>query len=219
MRTAWVSVPWAGPSWPEREVAGALRAEGLTVSALGGSPDWAQHTDRAVAWARRAVAEPGFTGVHLDIEPWTAPDWPAHGGDLLLAGVGRAARWVARETGLPVEIDLSPHLAVTHPHGFEAAARGAGSVTVMSYRTHAGQILSTSAAAIRTLTALGRTYRLSVDTLPGADPDATFAGKHPAYLDRVVTEVTGRLSGDPHFAGCAVHDLSGWQGLPTTPPA
>lgn len=214
VRTAWVSVPWLGPSPVVREVAGALRAEGLAVCALGGSEDWARHPDRVIAWARRAVAEPVFTGVHLDIEPWTAPDWPAHG-DLLLARVGRAAEQVALETGLAVEIDLSPRLAVTHPRGFEAAARGAGSVTVMSYRTSAEQILSFSAAAIRTLTAMGRTYRLSVDTLPNADPDATFAGKHPAYLDRVVAEVAGRLSGDPHFVGFAVHDLWGWRDLPT----
>lgn len=213
VHTSWVSVPWHGPDKRVLAVADAMRGEGLTGTALGGGPDWAEHPERAADWARRAVTGRVFTSVHLDIEPWTLPSWPIDA-DRLLAGTVSAVHLVTEVTGAPVTVDLAPHLALTHPDGFAEVARTAGNVTLMSYRTTPAAILGVAMQAVQELRSLRRPYRLAVDTLPSAHPEATFAGRRTAYLHDVTAEVSRRLSGDPLFTGFAVHDLQGWLGLP-----
>jgi len=215
VRTAWVSVPWAGPDERVRAVAQALRLHGIAVVALGGSPDWAEHPERAGDWARRATAGNAFGSVHLDIEAWTLPHWSTDA-DRLLSGTEAAVRLATTATGSAVEIDLAPHLARTHPHGFATVARAAGAVTLMSYRASSPAILALASPAVKALRVVGRPYRLAVDTLPSTNPDTTFAGRHTAYLQAVVTDVAGELAADPRFRGVAMHDLRGWQDLPRT---
>lgn len=218
VRDAWVSVPWGGPDERVLAMAAALRDNGLTVSALGGSPDWAEHPERAVSWAARAMVPradvPGgpFSGIHLDIEPWTLPQWPGQAAQLL-RGTATAVRRVAEVTGVPVDVDLAPHLARDHPGGFTEIAGAAGAVTLMSYRTTSAAILAAAAPAVGVLQGLGRPYRLAVDTLPPPDRDTTFAGRPTAYCHAVLEQVAGELTGDRHFRGVAVHDLRGWQDL------
>src|SRR5690606_35394268 len=208
------SVPWHGPTDAVRATTAALTAHGVRVSALGGDVGWARDPALAQAWARRALVEPRFTGVHLDIEPWTLPDWPEQAGPLL-AGLARAVAAVVRSTGLPVAVDLTPGLARTHRSGFVAVARAATSVTVMSYSDTASNILELSAEARRALRNAGRDYRLAVDTLPSADAHTTFFGQPAADLDRETSAVAATLTADPRFSGFAVHDLRGWMSLAT----
>lgn len=212
VREAFVSVPWGGPTEAVRAVAGALVAHGVRVSALGGDTGWARDSGLAQVWAARACQEPGFTGVHLDIEPWTLPDWPAHA-EPLLAGVAQAAEGVARATGRPVAVDLTPTLAQTHQTAFTAIARAASSVTLMSYRDTGSAILDFSAEARQVLRGVGRDYRLAVDTLPSHAGHSTFFGQPASDLDRVTHAVGESLQDDESFSGVAVHDLVGWMSL------
>ncbi|HLS46370.1 MAG TPA: hypothetical protein VK045_13145 [Ornithinicoccus sp.] len=212
IREAFVSVPWHGPTDAVRATTAALTAHGVRVSALGGDVGWARDPALAQAWARRALVEPRFTGVHLDIEPWTLPDWPEQAGPLL-AGLARAVAAVVRSTGLPVAVDLTPGLARTHRSGFVSVARAATSVTVMSYRDTASAILEFSAEARRALRSTGRDYRLAVDTLPSGDAHTTFFGQAAGDLARETGTVAESLAADARFSGLAVHDLRGWMSL------
>ncbi len=213
MTEAFVSVPWTGPDDAVRALARVLRESKIQVSALGGETAWARTPDLAVAWAERAHAEGLFTGSHLDIEPWTCPDWTDHA-DALLAGIGTAVERVARSTVAPVDVDLTPVLGRTHPAGLAAIAHRADAVTLMSYRDTASGILEFSADARRVLTTTGRPFRLAVDTLPSPDPHTTFAGQPAADLHRETARSARRLADDRCFAGFAVHDIAGWRALP-----
>lgn len=209
---AFVSVPWRGPDPRVRETAAALRRRGLRVSALGGSAEWAQQPELARQWALRANTGTLFDGVHLDVEPWTLPEWPASA-PALLAGLAHVLRLVGEATGQPVDVDLAPHVAESHPIGFVDVADAAAAVTLMSYRDTARGILAVSARARQLLAPLGRRYRLAVDTLPSGDPGGSFAGRPRAEMESVVAMVMESLVGDHDFAGVAVHDLVGWMAL------
>lgn len=213
VREVFVSVPWTGPDRRVLEVVAALRRAGARVSALGGSAEWTQRPQLAREWSVRADAGGLFDGMHLDIEPWTLPSWLGSG-STLLAGLGQAVRLVGEATGRPVEVDLAPHLASTHPAGFLRVADAADAVTLMSYRDTAQGALAVSARARTSLTALGRAYRLAVDTLPSRDPGTSFAGRTRSEMEAVVADVETELLGQPAFHGVAVHDLLGWRALP-----
>lgn len=212
---AFVSVPWVGPSDATRASVAALRAAGARVAALGGEPSWTDG-DRAVEWMRRAIREDGFTGVHLDIEPWTRADWAGREHELL-GGLARAVAGVASATALPVEVDLAPWLAEAQPAGFAAIASAADAVTLLAYRDRASAIVDSTAAARRLLEDAGRRYRIGVETgavrAPAPAPRETFADDGRAVLERELAAVGARLAGDARFAGIAVHDFEGWRSL------
>lgn len=212
VRDVFVSVPWGGPDRRVRETVAASRGMGLRVSALGGSAEWAQRPELAREWSVRAGTGELFDGIHLDIEPWTLPSWPASA-QALLAGLADAVRQVGEATGRPVEVDLAPHVASTHPSGFRSVVELADAVTLMSYRDTAGGILAVSARARASLASLGRIYRLGVDTLPSGDPGSSFAGRPRSTMEAVVAEVQEVLGDEPGFRGVAVHDLTGWWSL------
>lgn len=213
VREAFVSVPWGGPDERVRETVAALRRTGLRVTALGGSAEWAEQPQLARQWALRADAGGLFDGLHLDIEPWTLPDWPT-AARALLAGLADAVRLVGETTGQPAEVDLAPHVADTHPAGFVAVAAEAAAVTLMSYRDSVKGVLDVSARARRLLAPLGQRYRLAVDTLPSGDPGSSFAGCSRLVMEGVVAQIDEVLRGDRDFVGVAVHDLIGWWALP-----
>lgn len=210
---AFVSVPWTGPDGTTRAVVDAFRAEGIRVHALGSGEDWASNPARARAWADRAHASGLFAGIHLDVEPWTRSGWTGRE-EALMAGLAAAVAEVGQVSAVPPDVDLAPWLATVAPRGFEATARAAGRVTLMSYRDTAAAILDFSAPARAALRRLRKPYRLAVDTLPSPHPGTSFAGQPAAAITRKTTAVTRQLGGDNGFQGFAVHDLSGWMALP-----
>ena len=212
VREAFVSVPWGGPDERVRRTVAALVRRGLRVSALGGSPEWAAQPGLAGQWAERAHAGGVFAGTHLDVEPWVLPEWPGHAPDLL-DGVAVAARAVTATGGGPVEVDLAPRLAVSHPAGFDALVRAADAVTLMSYRDTSEAVLDLTLAARGQLQEAGRPFRLALDTLPSPEPGSTFAGRTQDRLRQVVDEVVAQVARAPGFVGVAVHDLTGWADL------
>lgn len=213
VREAFVSVPWGGPDQRVRATVAALRRTGMRVAALGGSAEWAERSSLARQWAVRADTGGLFDEMHLDIEPWTLPDWSTSA-PALLAGIAEAARVVGEATGRPVEVDLAPHVATTHPTGFLQVAHAAAVITLMSYRDTARESVAVSTQARRLLAPLGRRYRLAVDTLPSGDPGSSFAGRPRREMDVVVAQVETVLRSDRDFRGVAVHDLIGWAALP-----
>jgi hypothetical protein len=213
---AFVSVPWRGPTAATDAVVAVLRDTGVgRIAALGGDPAWVDG-DRAARWARRAVAAGRFDGVHLDIEPWARPDW-AGDEQRMLDGLERAARETAAAAALPVEVDLPPWLAQTHPRTFDRIVRRADAVTLMAYRDRAEDILAVSARARALLAGARRPWRIGVETAPvgEAAPAAreTFADDGRAVLERELAAVVARLDPRDGFAGVAVHDAAGWERL------
>lgn len=186
-----VGVPWTGPDSSVIATAKAPRAAGVTVSCLGGDPCWAESPELAAAWVARAWDGGLFTGIHLDIEPWTLPSWRGHEDDLL-AGIAFAIQ--------SAQLASAGHDA-TEPHQH------------FPYRDRATDILAFAAEARRLATSATCDYRVGVETLPSPEPRTTFADDSIGVLRRELATVATALSEDPACRGLAVHDITGWQQL------
>ncbi len=212
---AFVSVPGPGPSKDTRSCVAALRDRGIRVSALGGDPSWVDGQG-ALRWMERAVGGLAFDAVHLDIEPWGTADWAGNDARML-AGLERAVREVAAHTELPVEVDLVPWLAETHPSAFLRIASAADAVTLMAYRDRADDIFAVSSAARALLRRAGRPYRIGVETGPVRHPAPsareTFADDGRAAMDAALADVAAGIDPRDRFDGFAVHDAEGWAAL------
>lgn len=210
VREAFVNVPWEGPDAATRALRSALSARGIRVAALGGDRSWAARPEDAAAWAARVGA--GWSGIHLDIEPWACEEWPADA-VALLDGLVAAVRGVQRTVAGPVEIDLPGWLARDHPDAFEKVVRRAAGVSVMAYRDRAADILADASAARAVAVRVGRRYRIAVNTRADPDASTTFRDDGRAVLERECRGVAGALRADAAFAGIAVHDLASWRAL------
>lgn len=212
---AFVSVPGSGPSTHTRACVAALRDRGIRVSALGGDPSWVKGRD-ALRWMERAVGSGAFDGVHLDIEPWGTAKW-AGNESRMLAGLERAVREVTAHTELPVEVDLAPWLARTHPPAFTRIASAADAVTLMAYRDRADDILAVSGAARELLREARRPFRIGVETGPVRQPAPaareTFADDGRAAMESALVEVAAGIDPRDLFEGYAVHDAESWAAL------
>lgn len=212
-RDVWVSVPWGGPTRRTAALVHALTAVGARVACLGGDPVWAMDAASAASWTRRALASGLFSGVHLDIEPWVLPSWPADA-PLLLDGLTRAVRAVAGAAGpLPVDVDLPGWLARTDPDRFRRVVDAAAGVVVMAYRDRAAAILADGEAAVAVVRGSGRRFRIGVDAVPSLEPRTTFFDDGRDALARHTSAVAAELAPIEEFAGIAVHDLAAWRAL------
>ena len=205
-----LGVPWAGPDAAVRRAAADLRARGLRITCLGGDPGWAHDHRLAAAWAKRAIDSGLFAGAHLDVEPWTLPEWPARKAPLL-AGLQRAVEAVATLT--PTEMDLPGWLARDHSEQFSSLLRAASQITVLAYRDRADAIESEAAAAAVLAVRFARPFRIGVETRPAAEPQITFADDGRTVLDRELAVVVDRLGRRPGNSGVAIHDLASWLAL------
>ena len=207
-----LTVPWNGSTAATRSLSRALRGRGVRVACLGSGADWTDVPENAAVWARRALAHGDFDGAHLDVEPWTASDWPARA-EQQLRGLARAVEAVRSATALTVEVDLAAGAVADFPELFAPVMRAASSVTLMAYRDRAPAILELSEAARRVAASVGRRYRIGVDTGPSVDAHTTFADDGRRALERETAAVADTLRRDPLFAGIAVHDFTGWRRL------
>lgn len=207
-----ITVPWAGPTAAMRAISSALRAGGVRVACLGSGADWADAPQHAAAWAGRAVAAGDFDAVHLDVEPWAADDWPV-GAERRLAGLAQAVEAVRSQTALPIEVDVPAGHIAAFIEPFTRVMSAASAVTIMAYRDRASAILDFSVAARSAAASVGRSYHIGVDARPSAQPGTSFAEGGRRAMERETAAVAAALRSDRHFAGIAVHDLTGWQAL------
>jgi len=213
VQDAYLGVPWAGPGDLTAETATRLQAAGIQVAALGGDPQWAHDPQLAGQWASRLGTSIKFSGVHLDIEPWTLPQWTEKAHQLLAGLATAVGRVRAQRPELRLEVDLAAGLATTHPAGFGTVLQAADAVTVMAYRDRSLAILEFSQSARGQLGRFQKPYRLGVDTLRQPQQSTTFYDEGRAVLEEQISAVEQALSADPWFRGMAVHDADGWQAL------
>ena len=183
------------------------------MAALGGDPGWARSPSTAQQWAERAIAL--SDRIHLDIEPWTLPDFPDRATQLL-DGLTQAVSVVREVTGVKsVEVDLPGTLLDKYPSEFAQVADASDAVTVMAYRDRAPEILALAQPAGRILP---KGHRVAVDVTPSTTPSTTFADDGRVVLNRETKAVAAELEADSQFRGMAIHDLTGWYRLNPDPP-
>jgi hypothetical protein len=76
VRTVFLGIGWNGPEPHVITLADRLRAAGVEVQCLGGDNGWLEQPERASQWLDRALSAWRFDGVHLDVAPRFATDWP-----------------------------------------------------------------------------------------------------------------------------------------------
>lgn len=223
-----VAVPPRLPSSPllpqVREISQRAAAAGIRVDALGGDPGWVDNPGWVVDnWLRPAMGTGLFTGVHVDVEPYTTSAWQTDRAAVVgrylgaLDSIVSAAAPAAVEADIPFWFHEVPAGASTLDR--EVIRRVAG-VSVMAYRdTASGEDGSIALAtpAVSAATELGRGARIGQETNDlGDDPVAakqTFYGQSRTELEQQIAQIGSAFAGQPGYAGIAIHDSVGYAAL------
>jgi hypothetical protein len=223
-----VAVPPRLPSSPllpqVRELSQRAAAAGIRVDALGGDPGWVDNPSWVVKnWLKPAMGTGLFTGIHVDIEPWTTSAWQTNRDAVVgrylstVDALVKAAAPAAVEADIPFWFHEVPSGGTTLDR--EAICRVAG-VSVMAYRdTAAGEdgTIALATPAVTAATDLGRYARVGQETNDlGGAPVAekqTFFGQSRPELEVQLDEIGAAFSGRAGYAGIAIHDSVGYAAL------
>jgi hypothetical protein len=207
-----------------QELVALAEAAGLRVDALGGDPGWVDNPTWVVTnWLQPALATGLFTGIHVDIEPYTTAAWRKKRATVVAKYLATldALRQAAGSTPLEADIPFWLHEvpAGSSTLDREVMARTDG-VTVMAYRnTAAGPdgTITLATPAVTAGTALGKPVRIGQETtFLGTDPVAvkqTFFGQTRTAMEVQLAQVGAAFGGQPGFAGLAVHDAAGYAAM------
>jgi hypothetical protein len=199
-------------------------AAGLRVDALGGDPGWVDNPTWVVTnWLQPTLATGLFTGVHVDIEPYTTSAWTKNRKAVIKKYLTTLDTLRTAAAGTPIEADI--------PFWFdEIAANGStldreimqrtDGVAVMAYRNQAAGPDGTIALASAEVAAgaqLGRPVRIGQETnFLGTDPSEvkqTFHGMTLAQMESQLALVQDAFAASPAFAGLAIHDSLGYAAI------
>jgi hypothetical protein len=215
----------SSPKLAELEELVALAdSAGLRVDALGGDPGWVDNPAWvATNWLEPALATGLFTGVHVDIEPYTTPAWTKNRKAVVKKYLATLDTLHAAAAGTPIEADI--------PFWFdEVAANGSTldreiirrteAVTVMAYRNRADGpdgTIALASAEVAAGAALGRQVRIGQETnFLGTDPTEakqTFHGMTLTQMETQLALVRDAFAASPAFAGLAIHDALGYRAV------
>jgi hypothetical protein len=228
VRQLFVAVPPRladSPLLPQiREISQRAAAAGIRVDALGGDPGWVDDPSWVVRnWLEPAMGTGLFTGVHVDIEPWTTSAWQTDRDGVVQRFVSTLDTLVEAAAPAPVEADVPcwfhevPASGVTLDRAVLSRVAG---VSVMAYRdTAAGEdgTITLATPAVAAATELGRRARVGQETHDlGDGPVAqkqTFFGQTRSDLEEQVAQVEAAFSGQAGYAGIAIHDAKGYAAL------
>jgi hypothetical protein len=197
---------------------------GIRVDALGGDPGWVDNPAWVVtSWLQPALATGLFTGVHVDIEPYTTAAWTKNRKAVIKKYLTTLDSLRTAAAGTPIEADI--------PFWFDEVAANSSTldreimlrtdaVAVMAYRNRADGPDGTIALASAEVAAggqLGRPVRIGQETnFLGSGPTEvkqTFHGMTLAQMDSQLALVRGAFAASPSFAGLAVHDSLGYAAI------
>jgi hypothetical protein len=199
-------------------------AAGLRVDALGGDPGWVDNPTWVVnSWLKPALATGLFTGVHVDIEPYTTAAWTTNRKAVVKRYLSTLDSLRTAAGAAPLEADIPfwyDEIAANGSTLDRETMRRTTGVTVMAYRNLAAGVdgsIALSANEVRAGAELGRTVRIGQETnFLGADPTEvkqTFYGQSLTQLETQLAAITTAYAGSPSFAGIAVHDAKGYAAL------
>jgi hypothetical protein len=207
-----------------RELSERAAAVGVRVDALGGDPGWIDDPGWVVdSWLVPALATGLFTGVHVDLEPYTTPAWQTSRATVVEQWLATLDLLRSAAGPTPLEADIPFWLEQVPAHGStldrEVMRRTAG-VTVMAYR-HTAEgpdgTIALAGNAVRAGAALGCPVRIGQETCYlGSEPaqrKQTFFGRPRAQLEVQWGLVSTAYGSLPAFAGFAIHDAAGYAAM------
>jgi len=194
----------------------SLQQAGALGAVLGGDPQWVLDRRAGVNWCRNALQRTGVDRLHLDVEPWTLPQWRTER-DRLADGYARFVEAISVELpGIHVDVDMVPWLFTATRVAAQRVLVAADAVTLLAYRDRADGIRGFAAPAIVAARRLRRPYLLGVETMPVSDQvpsGTTFADDGAAVLARQLSLLDDELADDRLYRGVAVHHWATWRTL------
>ncbi|MBD0384206.1 hypothetical protein [Paenibacillus sedimenti] len=206
-------------------------ARGMEVHALGGAPDWILPEQqmklyKLINWVKTynnsVTAAEQFRGIHLDVEPYVMKSWYADTDTMLGLWRDTVSGFVEEmeiETpGLIAGADMPVWLEKFNvPDGLGGRTtlsnwmiRKLDQVTLMAYRDHASDIISSIATEMEEAERNGKPAIVAVETLPSSDATISYFEKGKFQMMRDLSTVGESLGNRASFAGYAVHDYDGW---------
>ena len=205
------------------------RAAGIRVDALGGDPGWVDNPTWVVTyWLKPAKSSGLFTGIHVDVEPYSTSAWGTDQATVVSKYLTLLDKLKANAGTYPIEADIPFWFNTIHAVASTGAAstldreimkRTAG-VTVMSYRnTAAGTdgTLDIATPALAAGAALGKPVRLGQETnylgATAVDTKQTFYGWTRTAMEAQLAQVNSGASASATYAGLAIHDATGYAAM------
>ena len=205
------------------------RAAGIRVDALGGDPGWVDNPTWVVTyWLKPAKSSGLFTGIHVDVEPYSTSAWGTDQATVVSKYLTLLDKLKANAGTYPIEADIPFWFNTVHAVASTGAAstldreimkRTAG-VTVMSYRnTAAGTdgTLDVATPALAAGAALGKPVRLGQETnylgATAVDTKQTFYGWTRTAMEAQLAQVNSGASASATYAGLAIHDATGYAAM------
>ncbi|CAN7347046.1 hypothetical protein LJR027_001844 [Terrabacter sp. LjRoot27] len=205
------------------------RAAGIRVDALGGDPGWVDNPAWVVTyWLKPAKSSGLFTGIHVDVEPYSTPAWSTNQATVVSRYLTLLDKLKASAGAAPIEADIPFWFNTIHAVASAGAAstldreimkRTAG-VTVMSYRSSAtgtDGTLDVAAPALAAGASLGKPVRLGQETnylgATAVDTKQTFYGWTRSAMEIQLAQVNAGASAHATYAGLAIHDAAGYAAM------
>ena len=212
-----------------KTLADRAKAAGIRVDALGGDPGWVDNPSWVVTyWLKPARNSGLFTGIHVDVEPYSTPAWTTDQPAVVSKYLTLLDKLKANAGTSPIEADI-PFWFNTIPATASGVAsssldreimkRTAG-VTVMSYRNTAtgpDGTLDIATAALTAGVALGKPVRLGQETTylgdTAVDRKQTFYGWTRTDMETQLAQVNAGAAGYSSYAGLAIHSAAGYAAM------
>ncbi|TDF93855.1 hypothetical protein [Paenibacillus piri] len=209
-------------------------AAGIQIHALDGAPDWIAPDRRhrisdTVDWVNRfnnaALPEERFTGIQVDIEPYTLPEWNTNRDTVvqrwldtvtLFAAKTKSSSSLTASAALPFWLDEIPMSGSGSGSVslMEAMMRQLDEVTLMSYRNQAKALADIALTKLELGDRLGKKVSVGVETNSTKEPAfITFYGEGRARMEIELLSIDKLLRNYASYAGVVIHDYSGWRKL------
>ena len=181
----------------------------VALHALCGDPSWVTNDVAPAEWAHEVASVHIFSALHLDIEPQSLPQWPAHQKELALGLLSALA--AASTEHLPVEADIPAWFNRVTVEGApldQKILAVTSSVTIMAYQNTAEGVLTAAQPELQSRRS-GRSpcirWAQSGPT-NGDAPTTTFLGESIPRIKKSVSAVQRDAHHYTSFAGLALHD-------------
>jgi hypothetical protein len=192
----------------------AAHARGVRVEALGGASDWARDRGKPrkfvatlLDFQRAGAPEERFDALHLDVEPYSTPEWEASREQAAEDWLALFDEVRAAAGGLPLAADIPPWLGRVQTAGGDLLSgiiARVDEVGLMAYsqQRKKKQLVAACRPAMEAAARHGRSVWVGISV----QPDYLISRKPRSEAERLIKDAERAVRNLPALQGVAVHD-------------